>query len=208
MVIASHVVFSCHGFWLPNNARGSWSTEVWAEHLKPFGPATKTTARVSLANRSHDHEKRLAARAAMIYPAVRLNGAQRDCVARGFETIIAILRLDVYACAILHDHVHLVTARHNKDVEELVGFLKRAATRQLTRDGLHPLARYINRGGRVPSPWVDGGWKRFIDRAQDIPDAIEYVNENPERVGLTRQNWRFVAPFHGCRRRVAATASR
>jgi hypothetical protein len=45
MVIASHVVFACYGFWLPNEERGSWSTEVWAEHLRPFGEPTKTDAR-------------------------------------------------------------------------------------------------------------------------------------------------------------------
>ena len=195
MVLASHAIFGNRGFWLPNDGRGSWSTEVWAEHLKPFGPATKTSERKSLANRAHDRTKRLAAKAALEYPAVTLDEAQRNCVARGFEKIIAIVGMVLYACAIMPDHVHLVVARHNEDFETLVGFLKRAASRQLSEEGLHPLAGYINRSDRVPSPWADGGWNRFIDDPIDIPPAIDYVEKNPERIGLARQYWSFVAPY-------------
>jgi len=195
MVHAYHAVFGAHGFWLPNDERGSWSTEVWAQHLKPFGPATKTVERRSLAGRPHDRSKRLAAKAALEYPAVTFNERQRDCVARGFAQIISIVHIIMYACAIMPDHVHVVVARHDKDIESLVGFLKRAASRGLSAEGLHPLVGYINRSGRVPSAWADGGWNHFIDDPIDIPDAIDYVEKNPERIGLPRQYWSFVAPY-------------
>src|SRR4051812_14608983 len=42
MVKGYHAIFAGYGFWLPNEQRGSWSTEVWAPHLRQFGPATKT----------------------------------------------------------------------------------------------------------------------------------------------------------------------
>jgi REP element-mobilizing transposase RayT len=193
MIFANHSVFACRGFWLPNDGRGSWSTEVWAPHLKPFGPATKTTERRSLANKPHDRAARQASKDAMIFPAVVLNQQQRECVARGFEKIIPLLGLVVYACAIMPDHVHLVLKRHQKHVEELIGFLKRAATRQLTEEGLHPLAGFINRSGRVPSPWVDGGWNRFIDDHRLIEPAADYVVKNPLKIGLSRQSWPFVS---------------
>ena len=192
MVFAHHSVFACHGFWLPNDGRGSWSDEVWAPHLRPFGPATKTTERRSLANKPHDRAARQAAKDALLYPAVTLNEAQRECVARGFEKIIAILHLVVYACAIMPDHVHFVTKRHPKHIEDLVGLLKRAATRQITDDGLHPLHGFINRSNRVPSPWVDGGWNRFIDDHRLVEPAADYVVKNPTRIGLPKQSWPFV----------------
>jgi hypothetical protein len=129
MVFAHHSVFACHGFWLPNDGRGSWSTEVWAPHLKPFGEATKTTARRSLANKPHDRAARRAAKEALIYPAVVLDEHQRACVARGFAEVIETLHLVVYACAIMPDHVHFVTKRHPKHIEDIIGFLKRGATR-------------------------------------------------------------------------------
>lgn len=195
MVLASHATFGCHGFWLPNDRRGSWSNQVWAKHLKPFGPATKTTERRSLANKRHDRTKRMSAKAALEYPAVTLDDLQRNCVARGFQNIAATVGIVVYACAIMPDHVHLVIARHDEHVETLVGFLKRAASRQLREEGLHPLAGYMNRSGRVPSPWADGGWNRFINATEQIPAAIDYVERNPEKIGLRRQHWSFVARY-------------
>jgi hypothetical protein len=40
MVLASHVIITAYGFWLPNEERGSWSDFVrsW-ELFKNFGPA-------------------------------------------------------------------------------------------------------------------------------------------------------------------------
>src|SRR5436309_16089453 len=119
MVIAYHVIWSCRGFWLPNDPRGSWSTEVWAPHLRPFGPPTKTTARHSLANKSHDCSARRAAKAALKFPPVELTGLQARAVARGFASILPVLRLPVFACAIMPDHVHLVVGRHPEPAENL-----------------------------------------------------------------------------------------
>ena len=163
--------------------------------LKRFGPATKTTARHSLANKPHDRATRQAAKAALIYPAVTLDEAQRACVARGFEKIVAVLHLVVYACAIMPDHIHFVTKRHALHIEEIVGHMKRAATRQLTEEGLHPLAGFINRSGRVPSPWVVGGWNRFIDEHRLVAPAADYVVQNPEKIGLPRQSYSFLQPI-------------
>ena len=148
MVLAFHAIFACYGFWLPNEERGSWSDEVWAKHLRPFGPATKTNERHSLANQPFDREKRKEARGSLLYPPVRFNGLQARAVARGFASIVERIGLVVYACSIMPDHVHLVFARHPATVEEIVGFLKRAATRELTREGLHPLAQYRRRGAQ------------------------------------------------------------
>jgi hypothetical protein len=85
-----------------------------------------------------------------------------------------------------------VTKRHAKHIEDIVGSLKRAATRQLTEEGLHLLAGFINHFNRVPSPWVDGGSNRFIDDHRDIEPAAGYVVTNPQKLGLPRQYWPFV----------------
>src|SRR5205823_3208389 len=131
------------------------STEVWAKHLKRFGPATKTTERRSLASKPFDRELRRDARASLQYPSVHFNREQIACVGTGFAQAIATLSLQVVACAVMPDHVHLVIHRHRTTIEEIVGFLKRAATRELTRSNLHPLTAHTTARGRVPSPWVD-----------------------------------------------------
>ena len=84
-VIAYHVVSSMYGFWLPNDPRGSNSSDVRADNLKPFGPATLvTTTRRSVANRPHDRALRFAAKKALVRPEVVLNGHQALSIAVGF----------------------------------------------------------------------------------------------------------------------------
>src|SRR5439155_14173021 len=103
MVLAYHAVFAAYGFWLPNDQRGSWSTEVWAPHLKRFGAATKTAERRSLAHRGYDRELRREMRDSLLYPAVRFNQPQRDAIASGLSEIIPKIDLHLLAGAIMWD---------------------------------------------------------------------------------------------------------
>ena len=118
MVIASHVIFSTYGFWLPNDPRGSWSEFVGAwELFRAGGHATKTTDTRSLAKDPHDRQKRLATKAVLSRPPVRFSGIQARAVGRGFAEYVKKSSLAVWACAVMPDHVHLVTARHRLPVE-------------------------------------------------------------------------------------------
>src|SRR5258708_26478569 len=134
MVLASHVMFTAYGFWLPNDPRGSWSDFVGSWELFRFGPATKTTERRSLAHDSHDRAKRLAAKTALKRPPVVFDGLQAVAIARGFERYIQAGSLTVWACSILPEHVHMVVARHELDVERLVVPLKGRATGRILYD--------------------------------------------------------------------------
>ena len=195
MVIGYHIILGAYGFWLPNDPRGSWSTEVRAQHLQQFGPATKVVARRSLAGRRHDQTERLDAKRNLKYPAVRLSGMQARAVGRGFARAAENLQLPVYACSIMPDHVHLVTGRHASEVEYVAGFLKRAGTRCLTKEASHPLAQYGRADGKFPSPWADGGWFVYLNTPEEMRQRIHYVEENPLKEGLPRQQWSFVAPY-------------
>jgi REP element-mobilizing transposase RayT len=191
MIVGYHIIFSTYGFWLPNDPRGSWSDFVGSWDLFRYGPATRTTERRSLARDRHDRAARLAAKGALKYPSVQLTGVQARAVARGFAKYLRKLGTDVWACAILPDHVHLVVGRLPMSVEQLVIQLKGAATRQLEAEGIHPLARYKQPGQRVPQCWARGEWKVFLD-PEDLPRAIRYVEDNPRKEGKKRQHWSFV----------------
>ena len=166
MVVGYHVIFGAYGFWLPNDPRGSWSTEVWARHLQPFGGATKVDTRQSLAGREHNRALRLEAKQHL-----------------------------QYACSIMPDHVHFVMGRYRSATEFVAGFLKRAATRRLSEEGIHPLQNYRQANGRVPSPWVVGGWFVYLNSPADVHGRIRYVEENPTKARLPRQRWPFVRPY-------------
>lgn len=196
MILASHVILSCYGFWLPNEERDSWSEFVrsW-ELFKKFGPATKLTTHRSVAKMPYDRARRAAARASLKYPPVRLNGLQARAIASGFAIQCAKSGYTVYACAIMHNHAHLVVARHKYDVMQVVNLLKGAASRQLEREGVHPLRAYAREDGSLPSPWASKCWKVFLNDLDDVSAAIEYTNGNPGGEGLRRQEWKFVREF-------------
>lgn len=195
MVIGYHVILGAYGFWLPNDPRGSWSREVWAGHLRPFGKAAKVSTRESLAGRQHDHDGRLEAKRHLLYPAVEFTGVQARAIARGFAGIVPKLELTIHACAVMPDHVHLVTARHRRDAEDIAGFLKRAATRQLNAEGLHPLREHQRRNGRIPSPWAEDGWYVYLNTPDEVRQRIRYVEENPVKAGFRPQRWSVVVPY-------------
>ena len=194
-MLGAHLNFSAYGFWLPNDPRGSCTHQVWAKSLRSFGPARHVDSRESVAANPHDRALRLAAKHHLKYPPVRFTKTQIDVIGEGFSQTVAQLHLTVFACSILPEHVHLVSAAHARDPDALIGFLKRSGTRELTARGLHPLATLRDGRGRVPSPWAEEGWAVFLDTVEQMRQAIEYVQRNPEKEGLPRQQWSFVVPF-------------
>ncbi len=195
-ILGAHVIFSAYGFWLPNDPRGSWSDFVGAWELLRFGKATKVTTRRSVAGVAHDRELRLRAKSALKYPPVRFTGAQAQQIGIGFGRAVEQGGYEVYACAILHDHVHLVVAPHLRTTEEIVHHLKGHATRELRASGLHPFIDRIRPDGSLPSVWSEGSWKVYCREPEHFRSAIHYVERNPIREGVRSQRWRFVTGAH------------
>ena len=90
-----------------------------------------------------------------------------------------------------------MVGRHLEPTENLVAYLKRAATRQLNREDLHPLRDHHRQNGATPSPWVEGGWVRYLNNREAVIDASDYVGRNPVKRGFKRQTWTFVSSFVG-----------
>jgi REP element-mobilizing transposase RayT len=192
-VLAYHVICGTHGSWLPNDPRGSKSRTVWAPNLQPFGEATYTESRRSVAHARHDAAARRAAKQALVYPEVFLSEAQILSVSAGFGKQVKTSRYVIHACSIMSQHVHLVIRRHHYEVEQVVRLLRQAATAQLVADGLHPFVRSPD--GKLPSIWAQDSWPRFLFTDDDIRQAIKYVEENPCKEGRPPQSWPWIVPF-------------
>lgn len=191
-----HLIFSVYGFWLPNDDRGSGSTRVRSQHIyKAGGEATKVHTTHSIAHQPHNVRLQRIAKEALKYPAVQLTGVQARAVARGIGNICPKIGLIVHACAIMPDHVHVVVANHRFDVDELIACLKRAGTRGMNDEGLHPMRNYPRANGRLPSPWAAKGWKVMLFKRQQMRSRVKYVEDNPEIAGFKRQQWPFVVPY-------------
>jgi REP element-mobilizing transposase RayT len=194
-VIAYHVTFSIHGFWLPNDPRGSGSLAVRFEPLQAFGPATYDPAPRSVARRPHDGRSRQAAKTLMKYPEVVFDGRQALSVGCGFAAQIKKSEYRIYACSILPQHVHLVIARRHYPIEQVVRLLRQAGTARLLADGLHPFAALRGSNGRLPSIWTQDFRKVFLFTPTEVVHRVQYVEDNPEKEGKRRQRWPFTVPF-------------
>ena len=191
MIVGYHVSFSAYGFWLPNDPRGSWSDFVgkW-ELYRAAGKATKTTETKSLARRQHDRSLRLAAKRELDRAPVRFTAEQISSIGQAFGAYVATSELSVWACAIMPDHVHLVFAPHRLEPKELVIKLKSAATSRLVEEGIHPFQHLKLANGPPPKCFAQGEWVIFID-PEDVAWHVEYVENNPIKAGLARQEWDF-----------------
>lgn len=185
MVLAYHLILSFYGFWLPNDDRGSWSDRVTKYELQRFGPATKVTTRYSLADKPFNPARRQAMRSVLDHPPVRLDGKQARVIASGFAHACHEAAYHALACAIMPNHIHLVIARHHRPIEKITAHLKSRATQKLNQANLNPLPR---------SPWARGHWVVYLNREQQIKNAIRYANKNPIKDGLKPQHWKFIKP--------------
>lgn len=191
-VLAYHVTFGAYGFWLPIDPRGSNSDYVRAPHLRPFGKATKVTDKRSHASDPHDAALRAAAKRALKYEPVVLNGVQAREVGHAFQIQTKRSGFAIVACAILPMHVHLVVLRHRYRIEQVVNLLKGAATRRLAELGLHPFQHIVE---CRPSPWERELRKVFLFSADAIEEKIQYVEGNPVKEGKPKQVWSFVSGY-------------
>lgn len=197
MVHGYHLVLTAYGFWLPNDPRGSWSDFVRRWELLRFGPATRVTTRRSLAAVPHDRALRKQAKEALMYPEVHFTGVQAREIGTAFGAFAQKSGLNIWACSILPEHVHLVLGRHRYKVEQVANLLKGAATAQLIERSMHPLAAHQGDRRRPPPMWTRREWKVYLDSEHDILRAIRYVENNPGKEGKPRQQWSFITLFEG-----------
>lgn len=197
MVRWYHAIVSAYGFWLPNDPRGSWSEFVHAWELFRFGgPATTVAGRRSYAHDPHDLRLRRETKAHLKYPPSRFDERCRASIARGFERACDDFSFVLHACAIGHDHVHVVAARDPaRDIEGIVSVLKARATSAMTDDGTHPMLRFKGRDGRAPTPWGKSGWTIFINDEAQLASAVAYVERHPLKEAMARQHHPFVVPL-------------
>jgi REP element-mobilizing transposase RayT len=181
-VLATHVILSMYGFWLPNDPRGSGSNCTGSDDLFFVGgKATKVDTRHSLAAKPHDKTKREEAKNSLQHPSVVLNGIQARAVARGF----AMVEHPIYACAVMPEHAHLVLGRSTLSAQNITKLLKTAAEKRLHSEDVFPDGSTI---------WARGCWQVFLNTPAEMHRTIRYVNENPLKAGLKPQHWSFVIP--------------
>jgi len=178
MIIAYHAIFTTYGTWLPNDPRGSYSKEIYNDQLRllgeiKYGRQIPPPRKLLLKFYSE-------AVPALDRPTFFINNHTRPIIAAGFGTAVERLGIEVPACAIMNDHIHVLVLRSQYRIEYIVNQFKGTATQALKLK---------------QSPWTRGCWKVFINDMETLMAAIQYINANPTRAGISAQNWDFVKPL-------------
>jgi REP element-mobilizing transposase RayT len=143
--------------------------------------------RRSVAAKTHDRLKRLAAKSTLKYPPVRITGLQARTVVEGFALAVAATGYRIHACAVLPDRVHLIVGWNPRSIRRIVGHMKAKATMQLKKANMWP---------DIKQPlWGEHGWNVYLDSNEAVHRAIRYVEQNPIKEGKRRQHWSIVVPY-------------
>ena len=121
------------------------------------------------------------------FPVMRFRPDQIEGIATAFAETIQVRRYTCYACAIMPDHVHLVIRKHRDTAEQMIENFQNDSRLYLQSRGSvsadHPV-------------WTKGGWKVFLDTPGEVWPRIHYVEGNPMKEGLPREEWPFVVPYN------------
>jgi hypothetical protein len=85
----------------------------------------------------------------------------------------------------MRNHAHGVIEHTARDIRRVVGHIKSEATRALRAHGFF----------RDRPVWAEHGWNVYLDSDADVLRAIPYVQANPLRENLPRQEYPFVVPY-------------
>lgn len=195
MILCHHLIWTAYGWWLPNDPRGSMSHEIRSDIIGDLGAIHHGRKRVQPAGRDVAvfYER---ARESLKHTLMEFTSDEIAVIADAFGRTVARRGYTCYACAIMHDHVHIAIRKHRDSAEAMIGELQNASKLALHDSGLRAKEHPV---------WGGPGWKVFLDSRDDIERTIRYIEENPIKRRLSAQRWGFVAPYDGWPQRMPAS---
>jgi REP element-mobilizing transposase RayT len=112
----------------------------------------------------------------------------RTEIAESFREAITNHRYTCYACAIMPDHIHILIRKHKHVAEDMIANLQEHSRLRLRTARLRTTDHPV---------WGGPGWKVFLDSPEDIRRTIRYIEDNPIKIRLPRQQWDFVTEYDG-----------
>ncbi|MGC1273929.1 MAG: transposase, partial [Planctomycetaceae bacterium] len=183
--IAHHLIWTAYGFWLPNDPRGSMSKVICDKQVASLGPRHYGRKPIQPAW-SEVRRFRQSASEILKNSLLKLDDGDAHCVAGSFQKVIRQRRYTCYACAIMPDHVHLLVRRHRDLGDAMIEHFQRESALALFGEGRRPADHPV---------WGGKGWAVFQNTLRDVRRIIDYIRNNPVKIGRPVQEWDFVQPY-------------
>lgn len=192
-IIGHHLIWTLYGHWLSNDLRGSGSIEIRDKKFADLGPIHHGRKPEHLQpSRQKLREFHKRAEPLLNFPPFWLDAAKRQVVGEVFGEVVAEKGYTVWACAVLSNHAHLLIRRHRDDALTMWHTFG-DAIRLLLREYPEIIAEH--------PVFSERPYKVFLHNPQEVRSRVIYVERNPEKEGLERQEFPFVQvynnwPFH------------
>jgi len=183
--IATHVIQTGYGHWLPNDPRGSESRVVHAPRIAELGEIHFGRKQIQPSREELRAFHRLAEERLGL-PVLWFNGAERQALVEAFGQVIAANGLTCYACALLHDHAHFLIRRHRLRAQAVSEMLKRAGRDALRQRRMAPADHPVFGADACHLYKTDPGAVRA---------CVEYIDGNFAKHGLPFVRYPFVVPY-------------
>jgi len=187
LVIAYHLIWTAYGTWLPNDPRGSGSSAVACDILKDLGDLHYGRKTVQPPG-DEIHKFYVLAHERLKFRILQFDHEDQVMIASAIGSVVEENRYTCYACVVMPDHVHILMRKHRDSCERMVEELQAATRTALLsrkRLGDHPV-------------WTGGlGWRVFIDHPDTVRRTVQYIADNPVKIGRPLQKWSFVTTYDG-----------
>ena len=168
IVIGHHLILHGYGHWLPNDPRGSGSTEIHQEKLADLGPVhfgrkKRQPARADL------REFRRASEPLLDFSLLWFDDAKRQALAESISEVVSTRGYTVWACAVMRNHVHLCVRRHRDDAktiwDKFAGHTSAGLRLFADVAAKHPV-------------WSQRPYKVFLYTPDDVRRVVAYIENN------------------------------
>jgi REP element-mobilizing transposase RayT len=179
---AAHLIFVGYGHWLPNDLRGSGSSEIRKDELKQLGDI-HFGRRIDQPSRDELRDFHQDAEPLLQHPVIWFDESMRQLIADVFAKVIRERGYTCWAFAVLRDHAHVLLRTHRDHSDEMLRRFAKESSRAL---------RTANESFKDHPIWSARPYKVLIFSRSEVPPRVGYVNGNPKKHGLPPQTWEFV----------------
>lgn len=185
-IIAHHFILTGYAHWLPNDIRGSGSTQIKSDKLAQLGPIHHGRKAVQPSREDLKAFHRAAA-PLLQYKPIWFDEAKRQALSEAFARVIAGF-YTVWACAICSNHAHFCIRVHRDNAQTM--------WERLTEAGRKVIRAFPDVEDDHPV-WTTARYNVFLFTPADVRGRIQYINRNPSKEGLPVQAWAFVQAYDG-----------
>lgn len=115
-----------------------------------------------------------------------LDEAKRQALGDAVGAVVAERHYTVWTCAVLANHVHMVIRRHRDDALTM--------WRDVANGAALALRDFSSIGASHPV-WAARPYKVFLRTPDEVRGRVVYVERNPKKERLSRQQFAFVHPY-------------